>query len=439
MTADISLANPAPVTVARAGETVATVDLADLRLEQDRDGARARFDGAAVTVAGQPVTLDDIGGDVAVVDGQPSANVSVGRIEHGGDPAPVVPLTARLSVAPGDDGVLTLQGEAGDAGGRIRLAFEGRHDLASGRGAGDVTLEPLAFLPTVLQPEALFPVLAGRFREVDADIGFAGTARWGDGGFALPGTVSFEARSLGIDEVRVENARGDVVFEDLVVPRTPPGQTISVGLIDVGVPLTDGEVVVHLPGDGAVNAQLTELEMFGGSLESDPFSFRPPSRDVETVLRVEGVALDQMLAATKGAGELAVSGTLDGVIPLSFVDGEASIAGGQLATKDGGGVLRYVPGDVGALDEQEFSTGLFLDAVKNFHYDSISLSIDEGEAEDLRLGLQLRGNNPDLYGGAPLELNVNLEGPLQQVLSRGLATYTLPSRLGRELGTGAAE
>lgn len=437
-TVDVALADPAPLTVRGRDGALATLDLGALRLTQDSDGINARFGGGSVTLPGRPVALSGVEGSAGFAPGRgPTADVTVGRVAHSGRPAAVVPLSAQLKVTPQGDGTLALRGSAADAGGRIRLTVEGAHDLATGRGSAGATLAQLSFVPTVLQPDALFPILSGRFNEVDADVGFAGMLNWGNGGLTVTGTVTFEARTLGVAEVKVENATGEIVFEDLVTQRTPPGQTVAVGLIDIGVPLTNGDVIVHLPGDGTVNAQLAGLEMFGGSLESDPFTVE--AGDFETVLRVKGVALDQMLAATKGAGELAVSGRLDGTIPLSFIDGEASINGGQLATTAGGGVLRYAPGEVGdVLDAEEFSTGLFLEAVENFHYDSINLTLDEGEAEDLLLGLQLRGSNPDLYGGAPLELNVNLEGPLQQILTRGLATYTLPERLGTELGGGAA-
>ena len=241
--------------------------------------------------------------------------------------------------------------------------------------------------------------------------------------------LSVVLRELTTSEVRVENSSAEIQFSQLLPPTTPPGQEIKIGVADVGVPLSDGRLVFELPGDGTIKAQVRELDMFGGLLNSEPFEYAPGMDPFTLVLAVNGVELEQLLAIAK-LGDISASGTLDGVIPVTVENGEVAIRGGNLTSGEGGGILRYKPRDIGpALEAAEFSTGLFLQAVENFYYDSVQVTLDEGEAEDLVLGLQLKGKNPDLYAGAPFELNVNLSGPLRALLDRGIKTYKLPDRI----------
>ena len=218
----------------------------------------------------------------------------------------------------------------------------------------------------------------------------------------------------------------------VLTPATPPDQVINIGLLDVGVPLSDGRLVFQILA-GRLEAQLHELDMFGGLLNSEPFVFEPGMDPFNVVMAVNGVQLGELLAIAK-LGEVSATGTLDGVIPVFIENGEVAVRGGLLTSGEGGGILRYRPKDIGpALQKAEFSTGLFLQAVENFHYEKVRVTLDEGDAEDMVLGFHLEGKNPDLYGGAPFELNVNLTGPLRQLLDRGIKTYKLPDRIRQQV------
>ena len=46
----------------------------------------------------------------------------------------------------------------------------------------------------------------------------------------------------------------------------------------------------------------------------------------------------------------------------------------------------------------------------------------------------LIGENPDFYGGHPVELNLNISGKLDQILDRGLAGYRIPETIRKRLG-----
>ena len=45
------------------------------------------------------------------------------------------------------------------------------------------------------------------------------------------------------------------------------------------------------------------------------------------------------------------------------------------------------------------------------------------------VGLHIKGANPDLYDGHPIEFNLNLEGELGTILKRSLAGYQIPEQI----------
>src|SRR3546814_9291033 len=60
----------------------------------------------------------------------------------------------------------TFDVELFDSGRRIVFAGKGSHRLDTGAGEAAFALRPITFLPTVLQPADLFPVLAGDRKSV---------------------------------------------------------------------------------------------------------------------------------------------------------------------------------------------------------------------------------------------------------------------------------
>ncbi len=423
----------APISVGLIfGEDVQEIDvsLGAVTLTGSKGAIEVALADSGIAIPGQPVRIANIVGKGKIdAERRPSAKVSIGNISHTATPAFVVPLQLDATVAATETGDLKLEAEVKDRSGRLNFVLAGAHDRKSGRGEAKVTMKPITFLPTVLQPDTLFPVLQGRTEMVDGDIALTTDIRWGDGALALPADLSVTLRELTTSEIRLENVSAEVHFNQLFPPTTPPEQIIEIGLAAVGVPLTDGRVIFELREGLKIQAQLRELDMFGGLLNSEPFEYVPGMDPFTVVLTANGVELEELLAIAE-LGEISASGTLDGVLPITLEKGEVAVRGAKLKTGGDGGVLTYKPKDIGpALREAEFSTGLFLQAVENFHYETVEVTLDEGEAEDLVLGLHLQGNNPDLYGGAPFELNVKLEGPLRALLDRGIRTYKLPDRI----------
>jgi hypothetical protein len=76
---------------------------------------------------------------------------------------------------------------------------------------------------------------------------------------------------------------------------------------------------------------------------------------------------------------------------------------------------------------------LALAALSNFHYTDLRITLDRGADGDTVALMQVKGSNPDFYGGYPVEFNLNVSGKLDQILDRSLAGYRVPDLIQRRL------
>ncbi|MEM8948236.1 MAG: YdbH domain-containing protein, partial [Pseudomonadota bacterium] len=89
-----------------------------------------------------------------------------------------------------------------------------------------------------------------------------------------------------------------------------------------------------------------------------------------------------------------------------------------------------VPGVLQAGGE---SVKLMLQALENFQYDALKITID-GRTDGVNaVGLHLKGANPELYDGHPVEFNLNLEGSLASLVQVNIDNYQIPDRIRERL------
>jgi hypothetical protein len=101
----------------------------------------------------------------------------------------------------------------------------------------------------------------------------------------------------------------------------------------------------------------------------------------------------------------------------------------------GPGTLRYAPSTApSALLGGGESVALALQALSNFQYSDLTLTVNRAAGGDTVALMQVKGRNPDFYGGHPVEFNLNISGKLDQILNRGLAGYRIPDTIRDRLG-----
>jgi hypothetical protein len=201
----------------------------------------------------------------------------------------------------------------------------------------------------------------------------------------------------------------------------PAGQRVTVEAVDIGLLLEDGEIVFGLPDGERLAVSDARFAWLGGTVRADPFtiSLEDPERTV--TLHASDVDLARLLAQIPLEG-LSATGTLRGTVPLRLTGDIIRIDDGVLEAT-GPGIIRYAPAEpLPGFGDETGSVDLLLEAAENFHYDDLSLTVSGRTGEDLQARLRLVGGNPDLFNGYPVALNVNLEGALDRILRRGIAT-----------------
>ena len=150
------------------------------------------------------------------------------------------------------------------------------------------------------------------------------------------------------------------------------------------------------------------------------------------VLDVDQLDLNELLKLTRLDG-LSGDGRINGTLPLTINENGVIVADGKLEATDAG-ILRYRPDETpSALKAGGESIGLVLQALEDFRYDALDISLDGRTDGETDIKLHLRGANPDLYDGHPIEFNLDLEGDLANLIKANLSNYQIPDRIRERL------
>jgi Dicarboxylate transport len=255
-----------------------------------------------------------------------------------------------------------------------------------------------------------------------------GSLHWGAGG-GVRADLDLLAEDLAFSSgpARFAQVNGVIAFDRLAPLSTPPGQQLAIGLVDIGLPLTNGLLTFDLEPDELVVEQL-RWQFAEGRIRAAPFTIGSGEMQFSTILTAERLKLDEIFALAQLDG-LTGEGTMHGTLPITVAGSEAVIDNGELVS-DRPGWVRYRPDEApAALQAGGANVNLLLQALENFRYEELRLTIDGRTDGEMDVGLHIAGANPDLYDGYPIEFNLNLEGALADVLRSGLAGYQIPERI----------
>jgi hypothetical protein len=351
--------------------------------------------------------------------------ISVERISHAGGPAWFAPLVLQGELAPGTES-LGFEGTLTRVGGGLALHVRGTSQ-PSGEGRATLELAPVTFGER-LQPKDLAPIAAGLVSDVAGQVALNGNVTWSAAGIRSDLAILVDQLGLTSGPARLEQINGVVRLDSVWPPTTPPGQQLAIGLLDLGLPLTSGVTTFQLSAGPRLAVDELEWHLAGGTARAEPFSLGSRLEGLNVTLRAEQLDLGQLLALTRMDG-LSGQGSLDGVLPLRLSEGAAIIEGGELAAT-GPGVLRYAAGSApAALQAGGEGVDLLLQALENFQYEALKITLDGRTDAAMDIDLHLAGANPDLYDGHPVEFNLDLEGELANILRQGVASYQIPDRI----------
>ena len=127
-------------------------------------------------------------------------------------------------------------------------------------------------------------------------------------------------------------------------------------------------------------------------------------------VKVEGLDLQQILHLEQQRG-IEGTGVLDGVIPVILTPTGVQVHDGILEARAPGGVLRYrpAPATTQEVTPADSHLSLVLQALSDFHYNTLKLGIQYEEDGTLRLTARLEGKNPDWQQGRPVHFNLTVQ------------------------------
>jgi hypothetical protein len=133
-------------------------------------------------------------------------------------------------------------------------------------------------------------------------------------------------------------------------------------------------------------------------------------------LRVKQISLNELLASAT-SNRASATGVVSGTVPIIIVrDGTFTVKEANLKA-DKEGVLKLSP-DVIPSDAPQVA--LLRDVLKDFHYSVFSMGVESADSKQLSMLLSLEGNNPDVYNGRVVKLNVHLTGDVIEMITQSL-------------------
>jgi hypothetical protein len=361
----------------------------------------------------------------------PVVEIEITRLAQTAKQPSLAPLALTGILHPTDRAVrFDLRGRAAD--GQARLRAKGSHDLMAGRGSATIELEPLRFAAGGLQPNMLVPALGDVLRDASGTLTAGGKIGWSGKGLMSDLEITLERMGFLSPAGPVLGLNGRVRLNGLAPLSTPPGQRLTIDAVEAAVPVSEVALQFGLREGRFLDIEDGGLSLAGGRISLAPVVLDRQADRNEIALEFSQVQLP-ILFDLVGLDGLTGTGRLSGHVPVMLERGDIAIRGGTLESQEPG-QIRYEPSKPpSALQGGGESVGLALAALKNFHYDRLTLKLHREIGGETLVGLHIAGKNPDFYGGYPVEFNLNLSGKLDQILIQGLAGYRLPDTIQNQL------
>ena len=344
-------------------------------------GARLRFTQVAIQPRDLPWTMDALDGEISSLPGRLAARVTSGRMRNTATPALISPvdLTAEATMT-GSRIDFALRGgvQPPSGAGEMRMGATGHHDQDTGKGQSSVTVGPVIFKSTGPRPQDLFPILTGTLPDLSGSAGLSGSIAWD--GSTISSALIFRLAD-GVYEpkgLRLSAIRGDIAIAELWPLSTGVKQVVRSTVEAGGLPPIQTTLVFQLLPKPALRVDAIRLEFLGGGVSTSPFIIDPGRPVVDTTIALQQVDLAAFFQLI-GVSGLSGSGRLDGNIPLTVRAGTVIIRDGRLVATEPG-IIRL---DSGTLPRQITDAGesmtMVLQALADFHYDSMTIDL-AGEA-----------------------------------------------------------
>jgi hypothetical protein len=328
-------------------------------------------------------------------------------------------LSAQLNAITGAGGGVNL--------GKVKVSG----NLANRTYKADLDLGPIDFVVGGLQPAHLFPAAKAFIQDFSGTVRLAGPVTWAKGKAKSDLKLGLEKFSGIAGPVQFINMNGVITIDEPWPVSTAPDQEIAIEQILAGLPMTNALVRFELTGPIMRIAE-GRLDMAGGRAGIAPTDINMTAAGQHMTLQIDQLSVSELFAVAGIAG-LSGEGKISGQAPITLFPNGIIIDQAKFAAGEPG-VLRYNATEApAALSSAGDSVGLALQALSDFRYKELVVTLDRRLTGDTDLGLHISGSNPSFYNGYPVEFNLTLSGKLDEVLRKGLAGYRLPATIEEQL------
>jgi Dicarboxylate transport len=405
----------------------AAADLPEWRLTADAGNTQLAIARATLALPDHQVALSGL--DAVLQAGAAmSARVS-GQLRDGSSPARFMPLAVTLQGQREQETVITT-GRAATADNGFAVTLSGKHALATGRGTIEVATAPMKFVQDGLQPADIFPAIGDVVSRVEGTVSARGALSWG-GALTSNAAVTLDNVAFDGGAARISDLGGTIRLASVMPPRTASAQRIMAKAHVAGLPPLPVDAQFSLSGDDRLVINAATVGFAGGTLGLANVALAV-GKPVETELKIRAVDLGAVLSLLDIDG-LSGSGTIEGQVPVRVDPGGAAIRAGQLVAT-GPGIMRYtgtgLP-ETGTDASASDPIKLMREALADFHYTGLTLTLDRAVSGEGSLLVHLEGANPQVLDNHPFVFNIRLDANFDKLAAILFSGYAAAEDLVR--------
>lgn len=226
--------------------------------------------------------------------------------------------------------------------------------------------------------------------------------------------------------VIAEGIEADLEFTDFAEVITKPG-ALRIREVRTGqLALRDLDAELAFGGSNKIAVSRASFQALGGTVATEPFNYFLSLRELETVVLVDGINIEEVMALTKDLPAKAV-GRVNGRFPIRLDDSGLRLGTGWLQLKPGvyaeiqfnaSGLLTggASPNNPSYAVLKKVESGLLKLKITEMRLDIRPPNAPPGRSAQLHLA----GEPVDPDVKAPVILDLNVNGPLEKLINLGL-------------------
>jgi hypothetical protein len=149
------------------------------------------------------------------------------------------------------------------------------------------------------------------------------------------------------------------------------------------------------------------------------------SAPIRLTVNVANVSVDDLMQSLTGK-RVTATGTVSGAIPVTIGrDGSFTLSTGNLKASGPGRIA--LPPDIIPGDNAQIV--LVRQLLQDLHYTDLQVALGAGDSKKLSVTMTIAGNNPAVYNGRPVKLNVHLGGDVLDLIRQNVMLLTDPKQM----------